>query len=586
MTVGSESTAGAFLREKLADFWLGLRTGFGYSPVVIALVVIMLTLMLPPIIFLLNSSVHTIKPDGSFDQFTLRFYKELITNPRFFNNFINTTVYATGSAVVAIVLGTIQAWIVERTNTPLRRYVFLVSIISLGIPSVLYTVAFLLLLGKKGPVNEVLALLLGPGKVYLDVYTMWGMVIIEGIDFAPLVFLLLASVFRSADASFEEASMTSGAGITQTFRHITLKLALPGIFALLILIFIRAFESFETPALVGRPGGIFVLTTDIYKAAQLDTPPNYGQAGAFSVALLAVVMVLLYWYNRLSRYAERFQTITGKGFRSRVMDLGNWRYATAAILVVMFIVIIVLPVGIVVWASFLPYYQPFSFAAMSLFTLENFAEVLDAGLLLDSVGNTLILGVATATAVSLFTTVCAWLAVRRYKGGWLLDQLATMPLILPSIVLGVALLQVFLNTPFGLYGTLTSLVLASMVRYLPYGMRYSYAGVLQIHTELEEASAMSGGHRVSTFVRIVVPLVAPALITCWLFVFLSATKAVSLMILLIGPDSQIVAVTIFDLWENGALPELAALGVAWTAFMTVIASIFYYFTRRYGLTVK
>ncbi|MEE8515017.1 MAG: hypothetical protein V3T02_00110, partial [Alphaproteobacteria bacterium] len=132
MTVGSESTAGAFLREKLADFWLGLRTGFGYSPVVIALVVIMLTLILPPIIFLLNSSVHTIKPDGSFDQFTLRFYKELITNPRFFNNFINTTVYAIGSAVIAIVLGTVQAWIVERTNTPLRKYVFLVSIISLG----------------------------------------------------------------------------------------------------------------------------------------------------------------------------------------------------------------------------------------------------------------------------------------------------------------------------------------------------------------------------------------------------------------------------------------------------------------------
>ena len=586
MTARTVTAAGAFGREKLADFWYGLRTGFGYSPAVIVLAAVMLGLMLPPIIFLLNSSVHTVKPDGSFDQFTWQFYRELVTNPRFFNNFINTTVYAVGSAVVAIFLGTIQAWIVERTNTPLRRYVFLVSIISLGIPSVLYTVAFLLLLGKNGPVNDVLAALMGTENGPLDVYTMWGMVIIEGIDFAPLVFLLLASVFRSADASFEEASMMSGAGIAQTFNRVTLRLAAPGVFALLILIFIRAFESFETPALVGRPGGIFVLTTDIYQAAQLDTPPNYGQAGAFSVALLLVVIVLLYWYNRLSRHAERFQTITGKGFRPRVMDLGKWRYFTAAILVLMFIVIIVLPVGIVVWASFLPYYQPFSLKALPLFTLENFAEVLDAGLLLDSVTNTLILGAATATAVSLFTTVCAWLAVRRYKGGWLLDQLATMPLILPSIVLGVALLQVFLNTPFGLYGTLTSLVLASMVRYLPYGMRYSYAGVLQIHTELEEASAMSGARGPGTFIRIVVPLVAPALITCWLFVFLSATKAVSLMILLIGPDSQVVAVTIFDLWENGALPELAALGVAWTAFMTVVSGIFYYVARRYGLTVK
>lgn len=546
----------------------------------------MLVFMLPPIVFLLRSSVFTINPDGSFDQFTFQFYRELVTNPQFLNNFLNTVIYAVGSAAVAIVLGTIQAWIVERTNTPLRRYVFLVSIISLGIPSVLYTVAFLLLLGKAGPVNEMLAGLFGPGRLFIDVYSMWGMIVIEGIDFAPLVFLLLASTFRSVDASFEEASTMCGAGIGQTFRRITFKLALPGVLALVILIFIRAFESFETPALVGRPGGIYVLTTDIYKATQVDMPPNYGQAGAFSVALLLVVMGMLYWYNRLSRNAERYQTITGKGYRPRVMDLGRWKYLTAGILIVLFMIIIVLPVSIVVWASLLPYYQPFSLAAFSLFTLENFKEVLDAGLLRDSVLNTLILGVGTATAVSLFTSVCAWLAVRRYKGAWVLDQLATMPLIFPSIVLGVALLQVFLNTPFGLYGTLLSMTLASMVRYLPYGMRYSYAGVLQIHTELEEASAVSGARGSITFMRIVAPLVAPALLTCWLFVFLSSTKAVSLMILLVGPDSQVVAVTIFDLWDDGALPELAALGVSWMAFMTCVAGLFYYVAQRYGLTVR
>ncbi|MCH7544484.1 MAG: hypothetical protein IIB65_12700, partial [Proteobacteria bacterium] len=175
MTARAVAAAEAFGREKLADFWYGLRTGFGYSPAVIVLAAVMLGLMLPPIIFLLNASVHTVKADGSFDQFTWQFYEELVTNPRFFNNFLNTTVYAVGSAVVAIFLGTIQAWIVERTNTPLRRYVFLVSIISLGIPSVLYTVAFLLLLGKKGPVNELLGMVFGTGNgPILDVYTMWG----------------------------------------------------------------------------------------------------------------------------------------------------------------------------------------------------------------------------------------------------------------------------------------------------------------------------------------------------------------------------------------------------------------------------
>lgn len=556
---------------------------FGYSPLVLALIVLMLSVMLPPIVFLVSSSLHTTNPDGSFRDLTFRFYEELITNPRFGRNLYNTAVYAIGSAVVAIVLGTLQAWIVERTNTPLRKYVFLVSIMSLGIPSVLYTVAFLLLLGKAGPVNQLLSAVFGVDQA-INVYTMWGMIIVEGIDFAPLVFLLLASIFRSADASFEEASMMSGAGISRTFKQITLKLAMPGIAALLILIFIRAFESFETPALVGRPGGIPVLTTDIFRATQLENPPNYGQAGAFSVALLLIVVGLLYCYNRLSRHAEKFQTITGKGFRPRVMNLGRWRYVTAAILVVLFLVIIVLPIAIVVWAAFLPYYQPFSMKALDLLTTENFRGVFSADLLKNTLKNTLILGMGTATAVSILTAVFAWLAVRRYRGAWLLDQLATMPLVFPSIVLGVALLQVFLSSPIPIYGTMLSLILASALRYMPYGMRYSYAGVLQIHTDLEEASEISGARGATTFVRIIVPLILPALITCWLFVFLSSTKAVSLLMLLVGPDTRVVAVTIFDLWADGSLPKLAALGVSWTAFMTIVSAAFYMVARRYGLT--
>jgi iron(III) transport system permease protein len=564
----------------------GERGGlFGFSPVVLVLIALMLAVMLPPIVFLLASSLHTTNPDGSFRDFTFRFYEQLVTNPRFGRNLSNTTIYACGSAVVAIVLGTIQAWIVERTDTPLRQYVFLVSIIALGIPSVLYTVAFLLLLGKAGPVNQFFADVFGIQQA-ISVYTMWGMIIVEGIDFAPLVFLLMAAVFRSADASFEEASFMSGAGIGQTFRHVTLRLAIPGLAALLILIFIRAFESFETPALVGRPGNIQVLTTDIFRATQIESPPNFGQAGAFSVALLTIVMILLYWYNRLSRHAERYQTITGKGFRPRVISLGKWRYLTAAILILLFIVIIVAPLVIVIWAAFLPFYQPFTMKALDFLTTENFHGMIDTDVLRHTLTNTLILGAGTATTVSLLSAVFAWLAVRRYRGAWILDQLATMPLIFPSIVMGVALLQVFLTAPFPIYGTMLSLILASALRFLPYGMRYSYAGVLQIHTDLEQASLISGARQGTTFVRIVLPLVLPALVTSWLFVFLTSTKAVSLLLLLTGPDTRVVAVMIFDLWADGSLPKLAALGVTWTAFMTVVSAIFYMVARRYGVTAR
>jgi iron(III) transport system permease protein len=234
----------------------------------------------------------------------------------------------------------------------------------------------------------------------------------------------------------------------------------------------------------------------------------------------------------------------------------------------------------------LPYYEGITKQSFGLMTWANYLQVLNSSSFKGSIGNTLILGAATASVVGPFTALCAWLAARRYRGGWMLDQLATMPLIFPAIVMGVAFLNVFLQLPFGLYGSLLSVIIASTVRYLPYGMRYSYAGVLQVHRELEEASAISGARQVTTFLRVVMPLVAPALITCWLFVFLLAVKAVSMQILLVGPNSQIVAVTLFDLWENGQVTELAAMGVTWMALMTVASTGFYIIARRYGLSVR
>lgn len=562
-----------------------LKNLFGISPIVVVLASILLVLIMPAVIFLFQSSLHETQFDGSFGAFTFQYYVDLITNDQFLNNLTNATIYAVGSAAVAISIGVLLAWIVERTNTPGGGWVLIISIISLGIPSVLYTISFLMLLGKVGPVNEILMWITGAEDPLLDVYSLWGMIIIEGIEFAPLSYLLLSSVFRSNDASFEEASMMSGAGILQTFRNITFRLAQPAILALLILIFIRAFESFETPALVGLPGNVSVITTDIYESID-EVPANYGQAGAFSVVLLFIVGGLLIWYNRLSRNAEKYQTITGKGFRPRVMDLGKWRWLTGAVLALLFMIIIGFPIGIVLWVSLVPYYDGVSLEALKLFTFDNYKTVFNSRSFHDSIGNTVIMGAAAASIVAPFTALCAWLTVRRYKGAWILDQLATSPLIFPAIVMGVAFLQVFLNMPFGLYGTLLSIILASMVRYLPYGMRYSYAGILQIHTELEEASSMSGARQTTTFLRIVMPLVAPAMVTCWLFVFLVSVKAVSIPILLAGPKSQVVAITLFDMWENGITNELAAMGATWTGFMTIISLIFYMLAKRYGLSVR
>jgi iron(III) transport system permease protein len=553
------------------------------SPLVAVLAAILLILILPPTLYLVVTSVFSTRPDGSFDQFTLRFYAQLFASPYFATSLWNTIVYSIGSACVAIVLGVTQALIVERTNTPGRQYVFLGAVISLGIPHVLYTVAWLLLLGRTGPVNTLIASVFGGDGPALNVYSLWGMVLVEGIGFAPLTFLLMSAVLRSTDASFEEAALMAGAGPLKTFRSITLRLGLPGVLALMLLIGIRAFESFEVPALVGLAGNVTVLTTNIYQSAKNIGAINFGESAAYSVCLLFIVVLLLAWHNRLAHHANQFQTITGKGYRPRIIDLGRWRYFTAAILLAIFLLAIALPVAILVFTSLMPFYEGVTWESFGRFSLENYVTILAPGSFRDAIANTLVLGVATATLVVPFTALCAWLAVRRYPGAWFLDQIAMAPLVFPAIVMSVAFLHVYVNLPIPLYGTLISVIIASAVRYLPYGMRYSFAGVLQIHVDLEDAATTSGAGRAFTFVRVVLPLIAPALMSCWLFVFLLTVQSVSLPLLLVGPGTELIAVTLFDLWQNGQITELAAMGVLWMCFMLVVSTAFHVITRRYQL---
>jgi iron(III) transport system permease protein len=350
-----------------------------------------------------------------------------------------------------------------------------------------------------------------------------------------------------------------------------------------MLVFIRTLESFEVPALVGLPGRIHVLTTDIYDTMHLTMPPDLGSASALSVMLLVIVAILLHFYGRLTRNAERFATITGKSFRPAQLDLGRWRYAAAGVLILNFTLLLVLPLIILIWASLLPFYQSFSWPAFRRITTDNYMHVFQSSRYLTLIANTFIIAVVTAVAVMLIASFTAWLSVRKAPGAGLLDQLATMPLVFPGIVLGVGVMQLFLYVPVGVYGTVWIIVWAFVINYMPYGVRYSFAGMLQVHRELEEAASISGAPPVTGFRRIVLPLLSPSLIAGFLFIFLIATRVLSLPVLLSGPSSQTMAVAMFDLWGNGQGPELAALGLLWSLAMTCIAVTFYLVARRSGV---
>ncbi|MGZ8427040.1 MAG: ABC transporter permease, partial [Candidatus Binatia bacterium] len=540
-------------------------------------------LVLPPLYSVIQTSLFTTKLTGEIDQFTLRYYQELWSELRVVGPLFNTVYFSIGSALAATLLGGAIAWIVVRTDAPLRSLGYFTAFASFGTPFILYTIGWILLLGKAGPVNYWLKTLLNQTVPVINVYSLSGMIFIEALLWSPFVFLMLAAAFRSMDPSLEEASAACGARMWQTMRRISLRLMLPAFFSVMLLIFIRTFESFEIPALVGLPGDIRVLTTSIYLDAQ-KLPPRYGSAGAFSVLLMVVVAATLYIYFRLTREGDRYQTVTGKGYRPTLINLGRWRYLAGAALLVYSFVLLVLPFLIILWASVLPYYMQPSLEGLGKLTIKNYVTALHFPKITDAIKNSVLLGLGSASFVMVLTLLASWLLVRtKIRGRWLLDLMTTLPLLFPGIVMGLAILRFYLFVPIPVYGTLWILLIAFVTRYIPYGIRYTHSGLLQLHKELEEASYVSGASWFSSMRRIILPLMTPSFLGGWIFIFLLSAKELSMSVLLVSPQTPVVSVAIFELWENAQVGELAAFGVIWTAILVTVAIVYYAFARRYGI---
>lgn len=546
----------------------------------IAVALVTAYLVIPPLLSVIQTSIFTTKLTGELGELTLRYYGQILDELS--SPLVNTVFFSIGSALLATAIGGSIAWIVTRTNTPLSGLGYFVAFASFGTPFILYTIAWLLVLGKAGPLNHWAREVLGVDGLLFNVYSLPGMVLIEAFQWSPLVFLMLAASFCSMDASLEEASATCGATVKQTLRRISLRLAFPAIYSVALLVFIRSFEAFEIPALVGLPGDVQVITTSIYLDAKR-MPPRYGSAGAFSVVLMIMVSGALYLYARATREASRFRTITGKGYRPRLVELGRWRYATASILVVYSFGLLVLPLLIVLWASLLPYYSPPSIEALSRLTFQNYGVAIHFPKITNSMKNSILLGIGAATVVMLLTTVGSWILIRtRLKGRWLLDLLTSLPLVFPGIVMGLAIMRFYLLVPVPIYGTLWILLVAYIARYIPYGIRYTHSGLLHLDRELEEAAYVAGASWLNCLRRVILPLLSPSFFGGWVFVFLLSARELSMSILLSGPRTPVVSVAIFDLWENGQAGELAALGVIWTGILSSIAMAYYAVARRYG----
>jgi iron(III) transport system permease protein len=498
---------------------------------------------------------------------------------------VNSLIFALGSSALAIVLGTVLAYLIVRTDVPGKPLMFAASLVPLIIPGVLHTIswAYFILSPQIGIGNTWFIEKLDGGHPF-NVFSLAGMIFIEGLHLSPLVFLLMVAAFRSMDPSLEESAIMSGASLPTVFRRVTVPLARPALYAAILIMVVRTLESFEVPAVVGMNNHIWVFTSRIWRV--LDTvQPDFAVAGAYAMSLLILTSAGIFWHSRLAKRARSFQTVTGKGFRPRPVALGAWKWPATALIYLYFLIAVVLPVLVLAYASTQPFYSPPSRYTLSNMSWDNYSHVLHDPVVGHAFKNSIILALGSATAIMLLTAVASWVVVRtRLRGRTLIDNLAFIPLIVPGLVLGVALLAIYLRMPqIPIYGSLWILFIAYLTRFMPYGMRYSSTSMFQIGRELEESAAMSGAGWFATFRRVVLPLLVPGFLAGWIYILIVSVRELGSSVLLYTPGHEVLSIVIWEYWRDGNLPYVGALGILMIGTLIVLVGIAYKLGAKIGV---
>src|SRR5919108_872355 len=515
---------------------------------------------------------------------TLENYQKAYASEYTYSTFKNSLIFASGSAALSFLFGTILARPTERTNTRMRGIFVPIAVVPLILPGVLESIAWIFLLSQKfGYLNVWMMKLFGWQSPPFNVFSLAGMIWVHSVGQVPLAFLLMVAAFKSMDPSLEESAMMSGANTWQTFRRVTLRLLMPTTGSVLLILFVRTLESFETPALIGIPARIYVYTSEIYLAFN-EYPPDYGRGAALAVGLLLLSAFGVWLYTRSTRESKKFQTVTGKAFRPRQFDLGPWKWAGFSFLMVYFIFVVLLPFLVLLWASFLPFFATPSWDAVQKLSLDNYRYLAGFRPFWDAMKNSIILATLTATVAMILTSLVAWIVYRsRLPGSWLLDFLAFIPITVPGIVMGMALILLYVAFPLPIYGTIWVLLIAYVTRYIPYGMRSASGSILQIHSELEEAASASGASWWETFKRVTLPLLRPGIVAGWIYICIVSFREFSTSVLLATGESRVLSILLFTMFEQGQVTIVAAIGILMIFPLLAIVALFYKVSGRVGI---
>ncbi len=540
-------------------------------------------LSLYPISMLLYGSFHS-TPPGTAGTFDLTGYAQVFTWPTFLI-FLNTIGISLIKTVIALALAVLFGWIIARTNTPARGTLEILITLPFFVPPILTAMAWGMLGNPQvGVINLVWQWITGSSDHLVNVYS-YGGVVWHMLQYStPFLFLFIVEAFRSMDPALEEASRMCGASQWRTFSKVTLALMMPAIVTAFLLSFIRGLENFESPLFFGTPAKIEVVTTQIYNSINHQQVPNYQFASALSFVIMGLMFLLVIWQWRLLR-GRSFQTITGKGYSPRLIDLGGWRWVTFAICIAFFVVSVALPIGQLLLGSF---FQFFGFYQWDMLTLEHYRSVFSSNEIWRAFRNTLMLGLGGASLTMVLGAIVAYISTRtRWQGRQLIDVLAWLPWMMPGMVLAVGFLWGFAFLPsfISIYGTMWALLIAYIALGTPVAVRVMSSAYRQLSFDLEECSRVHGATWWQTLWRILIALAWPSFAVGWVLTFFGIMRELSASVFLYSVGSEVLSVVILRMWENGQAEAVSVVGLMMMSLVFLFRWVQQHLIKRYITTL-
>jgi len=519
--------------------------------------------------------------------YTASNYVEVFSDRRTYTVLVDTFLFAFVSLAVALGIGIPIAWIAERTDFRAKTLLFTLMAIGLLIPGFAVAMGWLFLLHPRiGLINQLFQIVFGIPSPF-SITTILGMGWVQGLNLAPLAFIMTAAVFRSMDPSLEEAAEVHGAGALRVLRRITVRLAWPGIMAASIYVFMTAFAAFDVPAIIGWGNRIFTFSTYLYLLLNpQDVLPRYGLAAALSTIALVIAALASWWYGVMQSRSRRFAVVTGRAYRPKLKPLGRRAIGAWCFIGAYLLLSKIMPILLLAYASGLPFFQLPSAFAFSTMSLSHY-NTLPWELVFRAIGNTFILAALVPTVTLAISLAFSWVVLRsRIPGRAGFDFIAFLPHAVPSIIFGVGalLLTLFvLQRALPLYGTIWILLIVFVIARISYGTRMTNSGLIQIHAELEESAQMSGASTWDAFRRVTVPLLAPTLLYAWLWIALLTFRELTLAVILSTSENLTFPVVVWSLWLGGGLGQASALAMVMLVTMTPLIALYWWIARRQGL---